>query len=291
MPRDAEEPRDAGEATASPPAAAERREPGRTDRPPSGPSERHQVAPTTVHAAVERLGRVVTVWAHPDDEAYLAGGLLAAASDNGQPITVVTATLGEGGTDDAAAWPAERLGRVRGWECRAAMAVLGVGDHRWLGLADGACASAGAFAVEALAEVLDDTRPDTVVTFGPDGMTGHPDHRAVSRWVGEACRRARPRPRLLHAALEAGFAARVADIDRRLGVVVDGEGAAGLARSALALHLRLEGPLLDRKVVALRAQASQTAGAVATLGEERFARWVAEEAFVEAATEDDAAGG
>ena len=39
-----------------------------------------------------------------------------------------------------------------------------------------------------LAALLDDVRPDTVLTFGPDGFTGHPDHRTVSAWTDLAVR-------------------------------------------------------------------------------------------------------
>ncbi len=49
------------------------------------------------HAAVADLGSVMTVWAHPDDESYLAGGLMAAAAALGASVTCVTATLGERG--------------------------------------------------------------------------------------------------------------------------------------------------------------------------------------------------
>ena len=55
------------------------------------------------------LGTVLGVWAHPDDEAYLAGGLMAAAVDAGARVVCVTATRGERGTPDV------RLGRRRDW--------------------------------------------------------------------------------------------------------------------------------------------------------------------------------
>jgi LmbE family N-acetylglucosaminyl deacetylase len=38
------------------------------------------------HTDVKELGSILGVWAHPDDEAYLTGGLMAAAIANGQPV-------------------------------------------------------------------------------------------------------------------------------------------------------------------------------------------------------------
>ena len=72
------------------------------------------------------LGTILSVWAHPDDETYLAAGVMAAARDNGQRVVCVAAPAGEHGTDDPQVWPPARLGPVRRWEAAAAMAVIGV---------------------------------------------------------------------------------------------------------------------------------------------------------------------
>lgn len=120
-------------------------------------------------------GTVLSVWAHPDDETYLSGGLMAAAVDAGQRVVCVSATAGEHGTSDPTTWPAARLGRLRRWETAAAMAVLGVTEHRFLDLPDGGLADlAHEDGVERVAALLDKIRPDTILTFGPDGITGHP---------------------------------------------------------------------------------------------------------------------
>ena len=86
------------------------------------------------------LGTVLTVWAHPDDEAYLVGGLLALLTDAGQRAVCVTATRGEAADPDAR--PAERtaLAALRTEELESALAVLGVTEHHWLDQPDGGCA-------------------------------------------------------------------------------------------------------------------------------------------------------
>ena len=138
------------------------------------------------------LGTILSVWAHPDDETYLAGGVMAAAAERGQRVVCVSATAGEHGTPDPQTWPPERLGQLRRWEAAAAMAVLGVSEHRFLGLPDGALVDHEAEGRAAIGRLLDEIEPDTILTFGPDGVTFHPDHIAVSRWTTSAWERARP---------------------------------------------------------------------------------------------------
>lgn len=227
---------------------------------------------------MENLGTVLMVWAHPDDEAYLAGGLSALLSDADQRVVCVTATRGEAGVSTAAPDQVERLAQVRTAELEAALRILGVGEHHWLDHPDGGCADLDPAApARRIAEIVRAVRPDTVVTFGPDGFTGHPDHRAVSRWTDLALAQVEGRaPRLLHAvAREASVDWDLAD---ELGIYELGRPRV-CADDELELVLHLEGAALDRKVEALVRQASQTGGLVQALGVDRFRTWVATEAF------------
>lgn len=239
-------------------------------------------APVTDAAA---LGTVLGIWAHPDDEAFLSAGLMAAARDAGNRVVCITATLGEHGTDDPRRWPPERLSLVRQHECRASLAALGVTEHHLLGIADGACAAAPQAAVVAqIAEIIDAVAPDTIVTFGPDGMTGHEDHQIVSAWATAAHAAALSDARLLYATTSEEFVAAWeparADFDVFLA-----EGLPLRTPTAeLAVALQLDQALVDRKIVALRAQASQTDGLFAALGEDRVRQWWSTETFVAADT-------
>ncbi|PVZ13115.1 PIG-L deacetylase family protein [Actinomycetospora cinnamomea] len=217
------------------------------------------------------------VWAHPDDETFLSSGLLLDARARGDRVVLVTATRGEHGTDDPARWPPDRLGAHRARELDAALAVLGVTEHRWLGYTDGTCPLVPErTAAERIAAIVDEIGPDTIVTFGPDGVTGHADHRAVGRWARRAWRAAAPGATLLEAVLPRGFARRFAEINETFGVFMDGPA----PEVEADLHLRLDGERLDRKIAAMLAQDSQTRRLVEGVGLATFRSWWAEEAFV-----------
>lgn len=238
---------------------------------------------------ITSLGTVLGVWAHPDDEAYLSGGLMALARDAGQRVVCVTATRGELGTPDPDAWPPDRLAAERTGELARCLAVLGVDEHHWLGYRDGDCPAVDpAEAVARLCALIDQVRPDTVLTFGPDGITGHDDHRTVSAWATVATRRSAPRARLLHAAVPKRHARQWAAVDDRFGVYLPGYPV--VAESGdLAVDLLLDRVTAERKVRALEAQATQTAGLIAAMGRAVYRDWVAEEAFVDAASVSAAA--
>ena len=236
---------------------------------------------------VTRLGTVLGVWAHPDDEAFLSAGLMAAARDAGQRVVCVTATFGEHGTDDPGSWPPKRMARVRERELHASMAALGVTEHHLLGLTDGTCAAAPHDLIVAhLARIIRAVEPDTIVTFGPDGMTGHEDHQTVSAWATDAHAIAAPDTRLLYATTTEEFV-RDWEPDRDTFNVFLADGLPlRTPADDLAGELRLDADTVDRKIVALKAQASQTTGLFAALGEERVRRWWSTETFVAAHTAD-----
>jgi len=231
---------------------------------------------------VAALGDIVAVWAHPDDESYLAAGLMAIARASGASVTCVTATDGE-----LADTRRQRraIARTRRAELGAALDVLDVTDRVRLGLRDGGCATAepgGAVgAMAALAAIITSRSPDTIVTFGPDGLTGHPDHRAVSKWTMAAVRLAGSGVRVLHTAVTADIMDENDDINSRFDVFEPGSPTIH-RREDLSVDLTLGGEWLDRKLRALECHASQTAGLIGVIGVERYRRWIVPEMFVDA---------
>ncbi|HEY5882192.1 MAG TPA: PIG-L family deacetylase [Nakamurella sp.] len=231
---------------------------------------------------VTELGTILGIWAHPDDEAYLSGGLMAIARDNGTRVVCVTATRGELGTADPVTWPPDRLATTRTAELAGCLGILGVDEHHWLDFPDGGCADADtATAVERLSGIMDLVQPDTVLTFGPDGFTGHPDHRAVAGWAAAAVDRAgRAGIRLLQAAAAQRRQERWARLNEQLGVFEPGYPML-VPDDRLAVGLDLAPGIVTRKVKALVAQQTQTAGLIEALGVQTYTAWVGDECFVD----------
>lgn len=128
--------------------------------------------------------RLLCVLAHPDDESLGTGGALAAYAAEGIATYLVTATRGERGRfgDSPESPGPEIVGRTREAELRAAAAQLGLQDVSLLDYPDGALDRVDpAAAIEKIAGHLRRVRPQVVITFGPDGAYGHPDHIAISQ--------------------------------------------------------------------------------------------------------------
>jgi LmbE family N-acetylglucosaminyl deacetylase len=227
-----------------------------------------------------RTGTLLGVWAHPDDEAYLSAGLMAEARRHGDRVVVVTATAGEHGTGDPERWPRHRLAAHRRREMRASLAALGVTEHEFLGYPDGGCDHVDGTA--RLAELVRRIQPDTIVTFGPDGMTGHPDHRAVSAWTTAAWTAAERRARLWYATLTPSFHARWNDLNDQVGMWSYTSQPPCTDPDELAHLLELDGDRLDQKLAALSAHASQVDALVELVGHATFRAWWSSEAFVDA---------
>ena len=229
---------------------------------------------------VAELGTILTVWAHPDDESYLAGGVMAIAADAGAPVTCVTATNGDFADGHANRFAIRATRRA---ELAAALDELGVVDRVALDHPDGGCDRVDpARPVNELSRIICGRAPDTIITFGPDGFTGHPDHCAVSRWTLEAVRQTNSRARILHPARTAAMHAVDVDITGRFPIFEAGHPTLH-DDDEISVEVELSERRLDTKLRALRAHTSQTAGLIEAIGEPRFRTWVSVETFVDAA--------
>lgn len=128
--------------------------------------------------------RLLAVLAHPDDESFTISGTLARYAAAGVHVGLLTATRGEvarGGGDPV------RLAALRERELRQAVRLLGVKILRILGYQDGHLARTHrALLVSRIVGALREMRPQVVITFGPDGISGHPDHVAIGEGTTEA---------------------------------------------------------------------------------------------------------
>ena len=151
---------------------------------------------------------ILGVFAHPDDETSCAGGSFSRYAHTGVEVYVATATRGEQGTlgTNGQVVTREDLPRVRALELYTVLRMYGARPPIFLGYRDQEVAQANSDELTAkIAAVMDAITPDVVITFGPMGLSGHPDHGAVHRATVAAFHRYRRRttahPRLYYTAL------------------------------------------------------------------------------------------
>lgn len=190
-------------------------------------------------------------YAHPDDESFGPGGTIARYSDAGVRIVLVCATLGEAGkAGDPPVCTPDELPQVRKQELMAAAQVLGVHHVELLGYRDKELDQVeleeGISRIEAM---LQQYEPESVVTFPPGGISGHPDHLVVQKWTLEAVRRRRagqsqPVPRLYYTTVPADFF-EILGVKPHHPLDVNSN-----------VRIRVS-PWLDRKIEALRRHRSQ----------------------------------
>jgi N-acetyl-1-D-myo-inositol-2-amino-2-deoxy-alpha-D-glucopyranoside deacetylase len=155
--------------------------------------------------------KLLIVHAHPDDEVFSTGGIIAKYARAGDRVVVVYGTRGEQGemhdpernADEAS----ERLGEIREEEVRDALEILGASDLRFLGYRDSGMKDTEANqnpenfmnapldeATDRLLAIMHETGPDVVVTYDEGGGYGHPDHVMAHRVAVEAFNRAQGQP-------------------------------------------------------------------------------------------------
>lgn len=140
---------------------------------------------------------VLGIFAHPDDEVFAAGGVIAQSVAHGGKVVLACVTRGEEGEiSDPALATKENLAAVREQELRTAAAHLGVTDVRFLGFHDSGMAGTPqnedartlprtdpTAATERFVALLRAVQPDIVITHDPTGGYGHPDHIAACHYT------------------------------------------------------------------------------------------------------------
>lgn len=154
--------------------------------------------------------RILAIFAHPDDETVVAPAL-ANAARRGAHVRIVYATSGDASAPETTLKPGAAIATLRTGEARCASRALGTAVPVVLDFGDGRLGEITrppAATLQRLRDLLDtyiaQERPDIVITWGPDGGYGHPDHRLTSAVVSDALAQLRVRPLLLYAAIPAG---------------------------------------------------------------------------------------
>jgi N-acetylglucosamine malate deacetylase 2 len=134
------------------------------------------------------MKRMLCVFAHPDDECYGPGGVIAQCALDGGEVFITTFTAGEAGTIGISKTlsPEEKAARRRK-ELATACDALGVSGHRVLGSPDGGVSGVDAnWAVREIVSDIKRLRPQVVLTFHHLGVSGHRDHIAVAGFLERA---------------------------------------------------------------------------------------------------------
>jgi LmbE family N-acetylglucosaminyl deacetylase len=208
---------------------------------------------------IQKLGTILGIWAHPDDETYSMAGILIAAAKNGQKIACVTATRGEAGVQDESRWPASSLADIRTKEQEAAFAVMGIPPCHMLDYPDGGCSEVDVQeAVERIADYILQYNPDSIFTFGPDGLTGHTDHQTVSEWATKAVKKAGSQAAIYHAVHTHEQYQHMLEADKHLNVYFNIDKPPLLDDCDCDICYVLPQDIFNIKLTALRAMPSQT---------------------------------
>jgi LmbE family N-acetylglucosaminyl deacetylase len=222
---------------------------------------------------VNDLGTILGIWAHPDDETYLTAGLMAQAARDGRRVVCVTATRGEGGSMDEERWPSATMGEVREAELMRSFEILGVIEHHWLDLPDiDMDTPLPEVGYERVRAIMEEVQPDAVLTFGPDGMTGHVAHMSVSEWATRALAEVgKPGAQVHYATYTQEWADEFVPIYNRFDVFRPGTPPV-TPREDLSIDFPLPPDLLELKLRAIEAHDSQVGGMVQAFGEDIFRR-------------------
>jgi len=210
---------------------------------------------------VSKLGSILGIWAHPDDESWSSAGLMKMAVMNGQKVGIITATKGDAGqTADEQKWPQKELTSVRKKELLDSLGYIGKIEQFWLDYEDGKLAESNTNkAVFEIVRILNVFKPDSVITFEPNGITGHDDHRTMSEWTTLAVGKFDQKVRLFHAAESQEKYTQVGDeLDRKFNIFFNTEKPFLIAEKDADIVLKLTPQVLKCKMSCLKAHASQT---------------------------------
>jgi len=149
--------------------------------------------------------KVLAVFAHPDDESFGPGGILALWAEQGVEIHLLCATYGEAGQG-------KKLGEIRSEELRVAGKILGIKKVEFLDFKDGRIGNQDLAKLEKIiTDKVNRFRPDTILTFDLNGVSGHLDHIAVASATTQAFRKTMIAKRLYYFTIPKTFSDMVKD--------------------------------------------------------------------------------
>jgi LmbE family N-acetylglucosaminyl deacetylase len=218
---------------------------------------------------------LLAVFAHPDDETFRPGGTLALLAHQGVQVVVLTFTRGEAGScGDPPLCTPDELPAVREAELRCACSVLGIKPPIVLDYADGQLQQADTETmVMHILSAAYEIDPQVWLSFGPDGLSNHPDHIAAGQWALEAFRR-----------VEGCAALYSVAVPQSLKEKLNMHQVQAVPDDVIALGVDIS-PVWEAKLTAMRCHATQwSSSPMVNVPEERRRLFFGRECFVRAAS-------
>lgn len=157
--------------------------------------------------------KMLFVFAHPDDESYGPSGTMSLYANEGAETYLVTLSRGESGSLGICKTLSKpEVAELRTKELQCAAKALRVKELTIGNFPDGGLKDIPDLkGIEFIAQAISKINPDAVITFYKEGVTGHPDHKIVSRWVTSAVRSNFSQTKLFHFGLTEKQARRITD--------------------------------------------------------------------------------
>ncbi len=143
------------------------------------------------------IRKVLAVFPHPDDEVFVAGGLLHQCSTHNIQTTLAIFTKGEKGTPDASAMT--ELKKIRSQELKQSAQLLRIKKLIHHDMGDGELEHKKRGLTKKMMELMATVRPHLVITYDLSGLYGHPDHVALSEITTRVVQRYHPHTHLWYA--------------------------------------------------------------------------------------------
>ncbi len=141
----------------------------------------------------------LTIVAHPDDESFLFAGTTLKFEEEGNEVAVICATRGEKGADRLnRPLSEEQMAEIRTKELHVACGILGCVCKKFFNFKDGNLDNTDINLIASeLAEQLEELKPQIIMTFGAEGISGHRDHVTIHKAVLAALERVQTKPKEL----------------------------------------------------------------------------------------------
>jgi LmbE family N-acetylglucosaminyl deacetylase len=216
---------------------------------------------------VKKLGTILGIWAHPDDEVFSCSGLMHAACLNGQKVISITATYGDAGESaDDSKWPKKDLGKIRKKESEAALSYIGNIEQHWLGYGDGKINAVNADgAVDKIMKIIELEKIHTILTFEEQGITGHEDHKTVHRWSAQLAKKLGIENVLCSVETQEYYESHGKELDKKHNIYYNVDKPNCVCRADADVCFELPEEFRKIKLAALKAHESQTSQLFASL--------------------------